>query len=223
MIKKSAYIFLMALFLLPITTIGQQVKHPAKGSIKSDFKIPNGLGNRVFRDHIDGLADMNLSYQRSIADFFTYGVGFQYSILRVDRFFSGFDGMAYFATPYLRLGLEKFENDILHWEITIKAGATDSRFNSEYCRAIPDASPHQATAFTLIPQVGLSLLADENLSFGVYLSYQFIFDEFHESFICADATGYGYEARDYNRPYQIFSVGLGFTYYLAKRERRDFR
>ena len=201
-------------------SIGQtsHLPHPTKSSIRADFKIPNVYGNKVFNSYMEGLADMNVSYQRSIGDIFVYGLGFQYTIIRTDRFYTDASGFANFASPYLRVGLEKFENDMVHWEVTLKGGYVFKQFNSDFIEVDPDLSAYQGEAFSLTPQVGLSLIADDYLTFGLFLSYQFIFAEFSETYIGEDATGIGFTDQDYNRPYQIFAVGLGFTYYLGGKK-----
>jgi hypothetical protein len=187
-----------------------EVKH----SIKGEFKLPHPLHNKVFKNIIDGIADVSVYYQYPVNNL-TIGGGFKFIYMQIndvkvnEKLAAGMQGY----TPFAKIGYEKFISPKIHFELSARGGYSLLYFTSRKCTDNGEKSKPQNAPFAET-QVAIYMLANERLSFGLLSSYNFIFNKFTPDLLCLPNFP-GFTAEDSKGNYRFFSVGFGFSFFLV--------
>ena len=211
-------ICILTVFLL-FGHIGQAQPNEIPANYRFDFRLPTPIANRSFRGLINGIADLNLSSQFTIVNNVTLGGQFKFAYYKVNDLKTPevTDGKMQFMTLKLKLGYEKFMTERAYYDLSIKAGYGIVNIHSKSCEAALDGTGRSVDqGFTFEPAFGLYLISDDNLSFGLIVSYTWLGDDFNALDLCLNSTSNVILDSDNVGAYQAISVGFGAAVYIGK-------
>ena len=177
-----------------------------------DFKLPSPTTNRSFRNYMNGVGDFNGTYMYRMENGLCLGGGFKYMFTEVHSaaFQTTTVGKLEIFNPFLKLGKRTAIGDRVFMEYSVKSGYDFVMTSANTC---PDNYIQQT--FNIEPQAGIYMYSNENLAFGVTMSYNFLFFEFTPDNLCLDYFP-GAVAESSMGFSQIFAVGLGFSAKITK-------
>lgn len=187
-------------------------------SIKMDFKLPIPLANKSFVRVVNGISDINLSFQFPVWRNITLGVGAKHTLYQINEFNlpETTEGNVQFTSGFLKLGYEKFLTTNVYVEGSVKGGYTYMDFKSKTC-FLETGNWHQTDKSILLePNVGLYMISRDNLAFGLIVSYTMIMDNFRPERLCLDRFT-GHSEAFSQGIYGTFNVGFGFSVFLNKK------
>lgn len=208
-------------FMLTLTpSWGQQdFSKRLPSSIQFNFKLPTPTFNRAFRGLVNGVSDVNIHAQMPLfKSNVVLGGGFKHSFMQFDDLKSDIttNGKFNFFKGYAKVSYQKFVNERFFYDMGIKAGYGFANISSDLCRDSSGvSSTHLDAGLFLEPSVGLYMISEDNLSFGLVLGYTYLQDDFDPAHLCiADVNLI--DAGDNVGAYQWFSVGFGASVFIGR-------
>lgn len=194
---------------------GKELRHSV---IKADFKLPTPIANKAFRSILNGVTDMDLSYNYRLANNFAFGAGCKYGFWDIDvnSFPSNkVTGKMKIINPFVSVSKVFQQNRQFFIETEFKVGyntmSTTGSFNS-------NSFNYNQTGINLEPKVGFYLQTpSELLSFGLTVNYNYIGAGFSEKNLEVNKVP-GIEAGTSSNNSQYFSVGFGFYTFLPNKD-----
>ncbi len=202
--------------LVALTTYAQD--KPMVHSVKGDFKLPTPLGDENFREYMNGISDFNLYYQYPFAGNLTIGAGFKHSLYRVNdvQIPEISDGKMVLYTPFIKFSYEKFTSDRIFYDVGIKGGFSTMDYSSEIC-ATTGMPGYSDSGLNIEPQMGIYLISQDNLAFGLLASYTLTMIEFTPENACISSDTNATVTLHGNRGFiQTFNIGFGFSMFIQK-------
>lgn len=219
---------LIAIFMCSSVAVKAQADLPdnVPASFQFGFKLPTTFANRSFRRLIDGVSDVHFNYQQPLFGNVMFGVGAKHQFLKVDDLKTPeiTDGKLNIIHGFGKLSYQKFITSRIFYDIGTKVGYSYIIADSETCRNANDGRGHSVTTGLFIePTAGIFMISDENLSFGLMVSYSFIQSDFDPVILCLDTNTNIIAAEDNVGGYQLFNVGFGASIFIGKNKLRPSR
>lgn len=227
---KIITLFLLVLLVSPVVfgqyTSGSGKKKKSNGGgptphhsvIKADFKLPTPVGNKVFKGVLNGVTDLDFSYNYRLVNDLAFGLGMKYGFWDIDvnAFPSDkVNGSHKIINPFVSVSKVFRQNEMFFIETELKVGYNTFTTNSSY-NAV--GFQYKQNGINFEPKIGLYLQTpSELLSFGLTFNYNYINAGFSEKNLGVDkipgfAAGAGADKSHY------FSVGFGFYTFLPNKE-----
>ncbi|PKR80253.1 hypothetical protein CW751_10370 [Brumimicrobium salinarum] len=204
---------LSALILLSLTATYAQTDFNPKSSFKVEVGLPNNATNFAFRDLMQGLVAITPSYQFTMDNSFSLGVGLRYGFFNVNEFKNNIDmsGGMHIAGIFGKIGQEKFYGKFgLDYGVRIGYSMNffDTNKNQEKL-----GEPYQNDGGFVEPTLGLALMSNENTSFRLALGYAFHGFQFSPYQMGVDNFS-GVSDSKLNEITTYFTIGFGYSYYF---------
>jgi hypothetical protein len=193
-------------------------KQPHHSVIKGDFKLPTPISNKAFRGVLNGVTDMDLSYNYRLTSDFAFGVGFKYGFWDIDVNSFPSDkvtGKMTVLNPFISVSKIFKQNRQFFIETELKFGYNSMNTIGTYNVNTFD---YNQTGINFEPKIGLYLQTpSELLAFGLTINYNYIGAGFSEQNLEVDKIP-GIDAGTNNGNSQYFSVGFGFYTFLPNKD-----
>lgn len=193
-------------------------KMPHHSVIKGDFKLPTPIANRAFRGILNGIADMDLSYNYRLLNNLAFGAGFKYGFWDIDVNSFPSDkvtGKMSILNPFGSVSYVMQQNRQFFIEAGIKVGYNLMNTSGTYN---VNSFDFDQTGINFEPKIGLYLQTpSELLSFGLTVNYNYIGAGFSERNLEVDKIP-GIDAGVSKGSSQYFSVGFGFYTFLPNKD-----
>jgi hypothetical protein len=214
---KIITVILLALFFGEGEVCAQD-KKKVPTSFKMDFKLPNTMSNRAFDQVVDGISDVNISYQFPLYKNLTLGFGMKHAFYKIDdlAITELTNGKANTFAPFARLTYEKWVSERIFFDVGVNGGYSFMFYESETCE-----SPHKISAPHIEPHAGIYMMSNENLGFGIIVAYNFILADFTPEYLCLDDFS-GFSEADTKGISQTLSFGFGFTSIIGGKKKGGF-
>ncbi len=206
------------IFLILVCSISMMAgaqKIEPKWTFNVELGLPTSIANKPFDDIMQGLACTSLYGQYSFPFHLNIGLGVRYSLLTINEFKvqSPVRGQMHSGSAFLKIGWDKFHNDRLATDFSVKVGYAQTYFNTDLNRKL-GVNPVQFNKILVEPTVALILSADERNSYRWCLGY------------CINGFGFrpqnlgfqdnsGYDPKGFNKLTQYLVVGFGYTFYFG--------
>lgn len=194
---------------------GKPTRHSV---IKSDFKLPTPLGDKIFKGILNGVMDLDLSYNYRLLNDVAFGSGLKYGFWDIDvnAFPSNkVNGSHKILTPFVSISKVFPQNRQVFIETEIKVGYNNFNTTSQYDGV---GYTYKTTGISFEPKFALYLQTQsELLSIGFTVNYNYMTSGFSEKNLNKEKlpnfkAGSG---KDYSN---YFSVGFGFYTFLPTKE-----
>jgi hypothetical protein len=183
-------------------------------SFTFEIGLPNAFTNIANKDIMQGLVCVAPQYQYASKSGFAFGIGLHYTYFNVNEFRVSqkvFGGI-HTGAAYLKLGHEKFWNDIFGTDIGIKVGYLESYANTDLLRA-KGIRFERKQALVIEPTIAFVLASDVNASYRFIISYPFYGYSFTPEMIGIDSN-VGYTKDELAKSNSFLTVGFGYTFYF---------
>ena len=215
--QRIKHLLLSALaILLADFAFAQPDAQPA--GVFIDFKLPTPVQNKSFRYLVDGIGDFSLSWQRPFAGSLVLGAGASYTYFTVDGRQSPelTDGVINQAGAFVRLGYQPYLSDRIFANFGLQGGYSIMTLKSDVCAQAHQLGDETVAAPLIEPSAGLFLLSQDNMAFGLILSYRFTSSEFDPAVLCLDRLNHVITDSDKSGAYQTFSIGFSAVVFVGK-------
>ncbi len=193
-------------------------KTPHHSVIKADFKLPTPTGDKMFRTFLNGVTDLDFSYNYRLLNDFAFGAGMKYGFWDVDvnAFPSDkVNGTHKIINPFVSVSKVFQQNRQLFFEVELKAGYNTFNTTSEYNGV---GYTYKASGINFEPKFGVYLQTQSDLlSIGMTLNYNYMNASFSENNLGVNKLP-GFSAGSGGNPTQYFSVGFGFYTFLPNKD-----
>lgn len=221
--------FILALLVGPIVygqyTSGSKKKKktnrgktPHHSVIKADFKLPTPIGDKVFRSFLNGVTDLDFSYNYRLLNDFAFGAGMKYGFWDIDvNAFSSakVNGSHKVINPFVSVSKVFQQNKQLFIEAEFKVGYDSFNTTSSYNGV---GYTYKSSGFNLEPKVGFYLQTKSDLlSIGLTINYNYMTEGFSDKNLNRDKLP-GFSAGSGGNASQYFSIGFGFYTYLPNKD-----
>lgn len=186
-----------------------------KFTFNVELGLPTSIANKPFDNIMQGLICSSLYGQYSFPFHLNVGVGVRYSLLTINEFSvpSPVKGQMHSGAAFLKLGWDKFHNDRLATDVSVKVGYAQTYFNTDLNKE-NGVNPTKFEHLLIEPTVALILLANERNSYRWSLGYcinGFGFQPMHLGL----PSNEGYDPEQFNKLTQYLVIGFGYTYYFG--------
>lgn len=206
----------IVVFLCTLYTVKAQTVEP-KHTFNLELGLPNGFTNKPFKDIMQGLVSVAPYYQYAFKNHLIVGAGVRYSYYAINEFKvpePTYGGMHVGGT-FIKVGYEKFHNDRFATDLGVKIGYTQTYFDTDRNDTL-NQNPYQVNSFYVEPTIGLILMADEQSSYRLFVSYAFQGFNFRPSMIGLETFG-GYDQKEFDKTATTLIVGFGYTHYFKPK------
>jgi len=206
--------YLLYLFLGSFFLFGQKVK-PHDDSFTFDLGLPNAFVNEPFKDIMQGLVSATPTYQYRMPSGFAYGVGVQYTYFAINEFRlpeKVYGGM-HTGAAFLKLGYEKFFNEIIGIDAGLRVGYLQSYMRSDALLANNNERFRMTQATYFEPMISLVMAVDVNSSYRFTVGYPVYGFNFTPGMIGVQ-NNLGYNPADFNKTASFLTVGFGWSFYF---------
>lgn len=226
---KTLTIFMLILLIGPMTygqyTSGSKKKKKTHGGkephhsvIKADFKLPTPTGDKMFRGILNGVMDLDLSYNYRLTNDFTFGLGMKYGFWDIDvnSFPSDkVNGSHKIINPFISVSKIFQQNSQFFIETEFKVGYNNITTASSYNTV---GFEYKQTGINLEPKIGFYLQTPNDLlAFGFTVNYNYIGAGFSGDNLGVNKLP-GFAAGSGGNSSQYFSVGFGFYTFLPNKD-----
>lgn len=204
----------MSVFLLGSIVISSQEKVPGKHSVVMfDFKLPKSLANKSFKGLMSGLVNLDVCYQYNLENGLGFGAGFKYSYFELEgtAFQGVVTGQLEGYNPFFKLSKRKILNEKTYLEFSVNGGYNFLNTKSNQCLDV-----FKQSGGNIMPQIGYYMVSSEFLSFGIVVSYNYLWSGFSPANICMTSFP-GFDPSSSIGDTQVFAVGFGFSTYLPSK------
>lgn len=196
-------------------------KEPHHSVIKGDFKLPTPIANKAFRGFLNGVTDIDLSYNYRLVNNLSFGAGFKYGFWDIDVNAFPSDkvtGKMKILNPFGSISYVMQQNRQFFIEAGFKVGYNLMNTSGTYNA---NSFNFDQTGINFEPKVGFYLQTpSELLAFGLTVNYNYIGAGFSENNLEVDKIP-GITAGSSNGNSQYFSIGFGFYTFLPNKDDRD--
>ncbi|MDP4637798.1 MAG: hypothetical protein NWS40_04975 [Crocinitomicaceae bacterium] len=203
------------LILIGFSTAAQQIE--PKHTFNIELGLPNGMVNKPFKDYMQGLVNIAPYYQFTLKNSLSFGAGIRYSYFGVNQFrvpLKTLGGM-HSGGVFVKIGREKFHTDRFATDMGVKIGYNQHYFITNRNDSLGQ-NPFVVSAISIEPTVKFSLVADEQVSYNLFVSYAFQGYAFKPNMLGLETDG-GYDTKEFSRPTSILIIGFGFSYYFKDK------
>lgn len=186
-------------------------KELKRAYFKGSFQLPTNTGGNAYRKLVSGIADVNLSFHKPILPKFHVGVLGEYGIHlfndvaiqeRTEASFNFISGM-------LSLSYSSYSDSKAFVDVSLNGGYQTILAKSLTCGAPGVMETKNYSGVVIKPKVGVYFKSNENLSFGLTMSYNYSFIEFGPETLCLTQFS-GFDSSNFRSNYQFFAIGFGF-------------
>ena len=218
-IHIKSVLFIGTILCVGNLTYGQAKIFTPKGSFGVDIAVPTKANNAAFQRTFQGLFNGGLDYQYNVYKGITVGMGLKYALFNLNSF--AFDnaeisGAYHMPGAYLTVGYEKFTNERVSINFSVRAGYSFLLSANDSCTAI-QGNMHVSESVFVEPQIEVLLLS-EKISphgFSFQLGYSIYFNEFNQSELCMTEIK-NILPEDYQGITRYLSIGFGYRYYFGR-------
>ncbi len=210
---KKLLTYFGIIFTLSVYAQDIELKH----TFNVEIGLPNGMTNKPFANIMQGLVNVNPYYQYTLANGIAFGGGVRYAYFGVNQFRvpqKTLGGMHSFGV-FGKVAHEKFYTDRFSGDFGVKVGYTENYFNTDRNKNLGQ-NPYKVTSVLVEPTAELSLLADEQVSYSLVVSYAFQGFSFKSNMIGLETFG-GYDPSQFEKVTSYLTIGFGFTYYFKRK------
>lgn len=210
---KKLLTYFGIIFTLSVYAQDIELKH----TFNVEIGLPNGMTNKPFANIMQGLVNVNPYYQYTLANGIAFGGGVRYAYFGVNQFRvpqKTLGGMHSFGV-FGKVAHEKFYTDRFSGDFGVKVGYTENYFNTDRNKNLGQ-NPYKVTSVLIEPTAELSLLADEQVSYSLVISYAFQGFSFKSNMIGLETFG-GYDPSQFEKVTSYLTIGFGFTYYFKRK------
>lgn len=196
-------------------TSAQTEEFQPAGSFKAEIGLANNASNEAFRDLMQGLFNITAGYQYTLPNSLSFGAGIRHNYFTVNQFKNKIDlrGGIHFGGMYGKIGIEKYYGQF-GIDIGIRAGYNMMASVTNKCKEANEGLKIFDGGF-IEPVINLGLLADEQSSFYLNLTYSFHTFKFQPYHVCEDDfSAYSPEGLDKITSY--FVIGFGYSFYFGQ-------
>lgn len=226
--KKIA--FLVVLIFSSFFVVRAQIGND-KWNITGEVMLPASMGNKMFRNYLNGLVYAHPKIQYKPFKQFYVAFGPKYMYYKVNEFRIPFepgiktDSVAYNKKVYsMSGGMHVLGGDIeagwTNWvgprlglEIGVRGGIAHHWFTTSGTKKY---GKQEVTAVYVEPLLSIVLAADEAVAYRWVVGYNFTGYKFTGSRIGSTSSG-GYKPDDLKAPTQSLFVGFGISYYFNNK------
>ena len=212
----------MRTFIILIITLGlyqsvlTQTIEP-KHTFNVELGLPNGMINKPFSQYMQGLVNVAPYYQYTMKNTLAFGMGIRYAYFGVNQFrvpMKTRGGMHSFGV-FTKVSREKFHTERFSTDMGVKVGYTQNYFATDRNEDLYQ-SPYQVNSILIEPTVELGLVADEQVSYSLVISYAFQGFAYQPHMIGLETFG-GFEQKEFEKVTSYLTIGFGFTYYFKQK------
>jgi hypothetical protein len=195
-------------------------------SVRFSTTLPAPVSNAVLRIKFRGVYEMNLSLNIRLTDNFFCGLGFKsgmlglYNIPNPNSTGSLLDlnTKMQLYTGYIKIGYNRFHTENIFSTFALNMGYNSSFFTN----VVNINAPIISTTFTsalIEPEYSLNFAVEDNFSFGIFLSYNYMPTVFNPTNIALQSVT-SLSGLKTNSATGIINFGFGFYYGIGKKFRR---
>lgn len=202
-------------FGLIFYTIAQSDFTP-NSSFKVEIGLPNNISNKGFREIMQGLAVVTPSYQHTFNSSFALGAGLRYGYFNVNEFKNNANlkGGLHMIGAFIKVGQEKYYGKF-GLDYGVRMGYTLNYFVTNL-NDNKNGGPFSNGSLLIEPTINFSLMATENSSFNLFLSYSIHSFRFRPNQVGLDYFS-GINKEDNNAYTSFFTIGFGYSYFFTRK------
>ena len=196
-------------------TYGSAQKIDPKFTFNVELGLPATIVNKPFDRIMQGLVCSSIYGQYSFPFHLNVGAGVRYSLLTINEFAvpTPVRGQMQSGCAFLKVGWDKFFNDRLATDFSVKVGYAQTYFSTDLNKA-QGVNPIQFNKVMIEPTVALILLADERNSYRWCLGYSINGFGFQPATLGLTSNE-GYDPSEFKKLTQYLVVGFGYTFYFG--------
>lgn len=207
----------MVLMLATDQVAGQERRSLPEVSptMKGNLVLPVPLNNPIFTDITESIGALDGCFQMPLHKGLGVGAGYRgnwFSIQERVLAPEVTSGDIYRGTWYGKIQYERYIGPRAFYELALRAGMSDYRFNSNLC-----AEPQRRSAFHWGATTSIYLHATDNLAFGLMLGYERDAENLSPEMLCLQRWP-GRTDGVSRQPFQYLLVGLGFSTRLRRSD-----
>jgi hypothetical protein len=179
-----------------------------------NFKLPKTILNHSFKNMIFGVANIDAQLQYEFLEKFELGIGYKYGYYDVNSlaFQTKVNGQMENHNPFVKIGVKNSINENIFMNLCLKGG-----YNYGFTKINTCNENYLQNSFRLEPEFSIWMYSNENLAFGLLLSYNFWFSEFTPENFCMSNFP-GMNPINSDGIYQVFCVGFGFYTHFPQKQ-----
>lgn len=198
-----------------LTAFAQKIE--PKWTYNVELGLPSSIANEPFDNIMQGLVNTSMYVQYSAPFHLNAGVGVRYTLMTINEFKVPYAvrGNMQTGCVFVKLGWDKFHNDRLATDFSVKVGYAQTYFTTDLNKTA-GINPVQFNKILVEPTAALILSADERNSYRWVLGY------------CINGFGFspqnigftdnvGYDPSGFKKLTQFLVVGFGYTFYFGAR------
>ena len=207
--------YLGIILFLFVVQIANAQKIEPKFTFNVELGLPSSIRNKPFDDIMQGLICSSVYGQYSFPFHLNVGLGVRYSLLTINEFRvpSPVRGNMQSGSAFLKIGWDKFHNDRLATDFSVKIGYAQTYFSTDLNKTL-GINPVEFDHILVEPTAALILSANERNSYRWCIAY------------CINGFGFqpktlglgsneGYDNSEFSKLTQYLVVGFGYTYYFG--------
>ena len=201
-------------YLLIMPSVWGQKIDP-KWTLNVELGLPTSIANQPFDDIMQGLVSSSLYGQYSFPFHLNIGLGVKYTLMQINEFRvqTPVRGQMQTGAAFLKIGWDKFHNDRLATDVSVKIGYAQTYFNTDLNKGL-GVNPVQFDRILIEPTAALILSADERNSYRWSLGYCINGFGFSPRHLGLQDDG-GYNTDNFNKLTQYLVIGFGYTFYFG--------
>jgi hypothetical protein len=221
--KSTALIvYVILLFGAPFVANAQSnddLPKSVPSSIRFSFKLPSTLANKSFKNLVSGIVDFNINYQTPLFKNIIGGIGGKYNYYEADNLKTAgqSNGKLQVFTGFGKLGYQQFLTPRIFWDAGLKGGYAVIFAQNDLCSEFSEGQARTTqTSLFIEPTAGLYMVSEDNLAFGLVMSYSIMQNNFHPSLLCMDNSTNLFNPVDTEGAYQLINIGFGASLFIGK-------
>lgn len=202
------------IFCLGTGLISAQKIEP-KWTFNVELGLPTSVANQPFDDIMQGLVNASVYQQYSAPFHLNVGLGFRYTLMTINEFKvqTPVRGNMQTGCIFLKVGWDKYLNDRLALDFSVKFGYGRSYFSTDL-NENKGVNPVLFEKVLIEPTAAMILSADERNSYRWCLGYAINGFGFSPQVIGMDDNS-GYDPSNFERLTQYLVIGFGYTFYFG--------
>lgn len=183
-----------------------------KHSYTIEFALPVSVANKPFKGIMQGLVRSSASYQFSLKNGLSIGVGGNYTYFMINRFkiTPQILGGMHLMNAYGKLAFEKYYSDRVGIDTGLKIGYNQALFHSDSL-----SSKNKFISGIVEPYVSFCLTGNHKTAYKWTLSYSFLNHGFSPQQI-GDFINDDYSFSEFNRMTRFFSFGFSYSHFFKQ-------
>lgn len=218
----SKFIIVFVLFSLALCKL-----QPLNAQIDPDdsfvieLGLPNGMVNGPFKNIMQGLVYVSPMYQYTQKSGLCLGAGLHYSYFSVNQFRINqkVNGGMHSGAAFLKVGHEKFWNNALATDISVKGGIAQSVIITDVLKTAGIGFLPK-TCLYFEPNIGICLASEVNASFRLTIGYA-VYGFGFKPWDLGVNSDLGYSQAELNKVSSFLVVGFGYSRYFNGKKSTD--